>query len=219
MKTFRFGLLIAAALVSLSAREAAAQQSFESASSNFGSAELGAFGGFNWQNFYVYDRIADGYCSPQFAANYGYCAGVTSGKQAVYNGSGGNARISAANPFTFGGAWLSAAFTSNGNLSGDPRSNAATAVSISGFLGSTLLYHAVFGVTFQSPDFFLANWTGVNHVDFASLPNAGPSAQFTMDDVYLQAVPNPNAVPEPATITLVAISLAGLMAARRRARG
>lgn len=58
-----------------------------------------------------------------------------------------------------------------------------------------------------------SNWQTINPSDFYVLTPTNASSQYSQQEFLVY---NPSAVPEPATLTLMATGLAGLAAARRR---
>lgn len=149
------------------------------------------YAGFSWSsNSYVVGKNG--------LPGTGYQVG-TNGCSSLFNGFGANPlSMSGANPFTFNSLVLTSAW--------EPQT-----VTITGWLGATLLFSSAVNVTTTSQSFVSLNWAGVDRIDFNGAIE-GPGGQYVIDDI------NVNATPEPATLLLLAPGFAfvGYVARKRR---
>jgi hypothetical protein len=125
----------------------------------------------------------------------GFEAGTVSPMNAAFNWYGGTATISTAdgNAFAYAGAYFTSAW-------------ADQEISFEGWRnGLQLFSSAAYTLDTATPRWIQLDWSGI---DTLVIYNNGPT-QWAMDEFT---------VPEPGSLALMGVSLAGLMAARRRKR-
>jgi hypothetical protein len=162
------------------------------------------YGGFNWNNFFVYDETSN-HIQPQ---PNGYQSGVVSSPNVAYNGFGSPASFSSLSAFTLNSFYLSAAWETGLTVSVIGRMNGAV-------VNSATVVVDPFGPTLEA-----LNWTDINEVDFSTSagssepPAYGNGTQFVLDEVSFTP-----AVPEPSTWAMLLIGFAGIaFAAHRKSR-
>ncbi|MBD8533412.1 MULTISPECIES: PEP-CTERM sorting domain-containing protein [unclassified Massilia] len=132
-----------------------------------------------------------------------YADGIVSGKNVAYNGSGSSAGLSDAEGFTFNSAYFTAVWTPLVDL----QLRAYDSKGILKYSFDTTLDHKARNINL--------GWTGIGSMTMAGF-TAGTknTTWFAMDNLVInEAV---NAVPEPGSIALLGLGIAGLMAGRRR---
>jgi len=148
----------------------------------------------NWTNLYSYDATG----------NVGnYADGVVSGKNVAYNGYSNSAGLSDAEGFTFNSAYFTAVHVPLVDL----QLRAYDSKGILKYSFNTTLDHKARNIDLD--------WTGISSMTMAGF-RAGTNSTtwFAMDNLVVnEAV---NAVPEPGSIALLGLGIAGLMAGRRR---
>jgi len=156
------------------------------------------YGGFTWSNF----AIAFSNLNP----GSGFDNGTVSGDYVAFNVSGEKAAMNHDGVFTFKSAYITGAWNNGLN------------VTVTGLLGDAQLYQTTVVVNTTGPTLFNFNWTDIDMLTFDSFGgvNAGLGVgnQFALDDVVFNEQP----VPEPASLSLVALGLAGLGLRRWRQR-
>lgn len=165
--------------------------------------------GFSWTDVQYFTNDLFG---PPFGPD-GFDNGIVSQKNAAYSGGADTATglnqvvavISSPSTFNFVSAYLGAVYYDTMNLT------------VQGFQGSTLLFSQVVvldnNLTTGSANKFTFNFTNIDTIKmFGSLadPNCTNCSQFTMDDIEFTPVP------EPSTLSLVALGAAAAL--RRRSR-
>jgi hypothetical protein len=133
------------------------------------------YAGLTWMNFRSMNVLS------QYGRGYatGYVTGMASPGFVVYNDNGGGAEFSSAKPFTFVGAYLTAAWL--GNLE----------ITVEGFLDSTLVEATTVKVSPTARQWFTFDFKGVNRVTFT--PSGGTQLRgysgagtfFVMDDLEI----------------------------------
>lgn len=161
------------------------------------------YGGFTWTNFGLID-------GDDVHVNSGYFNGTVSGEYVAFNSFGTPAGMSVANPnlFDFNGAYITAAW------------NTGLTVQVDGYLNSVLVGTQTIIVDTTGPTWWNVGLNGIDELIFSSYggTNAGlgnPGEQFAMDN-FTYDFHQP--IPEPASLTLLGLGLAGLVARTRRSR-
>jgi hypothetical protein len=170
--------------------------------------DMGTYNPYNGLNFTGFAIWA-----PPVEGNYQN--GVVSPQNQIFAFSDVTATIdTASTPFTFNGAYMTYAW-----LPG-------LQVVVTGFNGATPVHTQTITLSNSAATLFTFNWTGLTSVTFAAIPGSATSDpfdcgtvncdQFTIDDFSINNAVT-TAVPEPASIGLVALGLGALARRRRRA--
>jgi hypothetical protein len=200
-----FALLAAAAVAAAAPAPLAAQKqsqtlTFETVATNAGgsnSAPFTALGGYSFENWGVFTTAA-----PLGAGN-----NASSGAKFAYGFATFPQFIYRADPQLFD---LTSAFLSFRTYDGNVSPGTIT---VRGYRGDAEVFSRVLTLT-NSAQLFTFNWADVSEVAFESEAlNAGRSAVLAVDDLTLATVP------EPATVALVGVGAAVLLAGARRRRG
>ncbi|HOE67896.1 MAG TPA: PEP-CTERM sorting domain-containing protein [Candidatus Hydrogenedentes bacterium] len=157
------------------------------------------YGGFDWTNMSVSDSRADYDASP------GYVTGVVSDYFTAYNQWGHVATI-AASTFTFTGAYLTAAWNEGLNID------------VLGYRNGSLVYSSTVVVDPYAPTWFAFNYMDITSLVMQSYGGVdvipgGEGVHFVMDNFTFNESP---VVPEPATLLLLGVGIAGIGVRRFR---
>ncbi|HSU97999.1 MAG TPA: PEP-CTERM sorting domain-containing protein [Gemmatimonadaceae bacterium] len=168
------------------------------------STECGAFtqvangyAGLNWSNVYAYNVAA---FSTACAGLTGYPTGAVSSPNAIFNGTGNPATISAASPFTFSSGYFGAVFRNE-------------QLTLTGSLDGTTVFTQILNIAYAQPALFTINSAPINSL---TLSTGGQRTQFTADNLTFNA--NTVTTPEPSSVVLLGSGLLGLVPMVRRRR-
>ena len=179
------------------------------------------YGGFNWEKltpdgataFRILD-VTSILSNPDYAGT-GYLNSLVSSDFVAFNNHGDPAWMSSiTGPFDFNGVYFTAAIRDGLNIA------------VNGYLDGSLLYSSTVVVDTTSPSWFEFNYSGVDELSFTSFggtvaPGApfpdstDPRFHFAMDNFTFNAT----SVPEPSTLALLGLGLAGMGLARCRKSG
>ena len=197
LATLSLGLAI---LIAGAGSASAATIHFDGITSNISSGIPGGYAGFNWAAMAVIQGT--------FHPGSGYDFGTVSPSYVAFGGGSGDlnpAVISSGATFTFNSVYLTAAWRNNLTLV------------VQGFNGATQLYGTTLTLSNTAPTLFQANWTAVDKITFlSSFGTQVGNLQYALDNVRVNE--SVTAVPEPTTLSLLAIGLAGASARRFRTR-
>ena len=146
-------------------------------------------------------------CSTYGISNSGYCRGRASGDWVGYFASTASIAKTGALPFTFNGAYLTAAW--NDNMS----------IQVVGYRNNVVVYTQTKIISDDVATYFAFNYLNVDRVTFRSFGGVdagtpGAGSWVAMDNVtFNEAIA---AVPEPVSLALIGLGLAGLALSRRR---
>lgn len=159
------------------------------------------YGGLNWHNMSVLDVTR--------AGASGYENGVTSGDWVAFNESALVATLSSG-LFDFRSAALTAAW------------NDGLEVRVEGFAGGVLAFSRTVAVDTAGPTWVQFDFFGIDSLTFTSSGGVenpayvGGGEHFVLDDFHYDR--NPPIVPEPGTLVLMGLGVAGISLRRLRSR-
>ncbi|HIJ95845.1 MAG TPA: PEP-CTERM sorting domain-containing protein [Desulfuromonadales bacterium] len=148
------------------------------------------YGGLTWEKMYAIDKNTVAFAS-------GFEKGHVSGDYVAFNYCGYEAKASLADGyFDFFGVYLTAAW------------NHGLAIDVKGWKDGVRIYDTVVNVDDDKATYFNFNYRGIDSVTFNSYGGTdagttGNGTQFVMDDFTF-------AVPEPGTLMLLGLGMAGL---------
>jgi len=157
------------------------------------------YSGLNWNNFYALNS------STYPLSPSGYTAAVVSGTNVAFDGSDpASITAVAGTTFDLNSGYFTAAW--NDNLS----------VTADAYLGGVLMYSPTFLLSATAPTLENLNFTNVDTVTFSQSGGTlhegdpGQGLEFAMDNLDV------NIVPEPASLSLLAVGAIALLSRRRR---
>ena len=152
------------------------------------------YGGLNWDNF----GYVNGATRTPLGSGSGYYNGRVSGDYVAYNAGGALAVVSGS-VFDFNGAFITAAHYDG------------LSVNVKGYNGAELAYNTTVNPLRTEPTWYQFDFFSVDSLRFTSFGGVGAGGtHFAMDNFTF------NAIPEPSTLALLSLGLAGLGFTRRR---
>jgi MYXO-CTERM domain-containing protein len=192
---------------------------FDDLDASAGDLDLGGvspYHDFTWSNFFAYTS------TPGFP---GFNNGIVSLDNAAFSGGEifGAATIpivgtiTAVSPFDFISGYLGAGYYDNLDVTAE------------GFRGGTMLFSKTVTVGTGGAQLFNFGFTGIDQLDFFGAQTSSINdpfncgafncTQFTLDDATFNTSSSTSPVPEPPAVSLLALAVFGLLAARRRTAG
>ena len=147
------------------------------------------YGGLNWDHFY-YMNVPELLPMP----SSGYHNGLVSGECVAHNTGYFNVVGISGNPFTFEGAWLTAAWRDELN------------VQVEGFLNDSLIYSTTITVDTTGPTWFDFNYISIDELSFSSYGGT-PNPEYSPQEGYHFVMDNFTYVPEPNSLALLGLGV------------
>jgi len=198
-----FSFLVVGLVLGLSTVSGATVLTFDDLTTGSTMIIPNGYGGFNWSDMGALNGVT--YSS----GNSGYNNGRVSGSYVAYNRYANVGSVTRATTFDFNGAYFTGAWRDGLNLR------------VAGYLGASFVYGKSFTVDSTSPTWVDFNFSGIDRLTLTSAggtenPNLGGSgAHFAMDNFTFNEK-RQNAVPEPASMTLLGFGVLGLLGLRKR---
>jgi len=202
MKKVLFSFLVVGLVLGLSTVSGATVLTFDDLTPTTISTIPNGYGGFNWSTM--------GYLhGANYGPNSGYDNGTVSGDYVAFNSGAGTGSITRSTTFDFNGAYFAGAWRDGLNLR------------VAGFLGASFVDAKSFVVDHDGPTWVDFNFSGIDRVTLSSSGGTsvsglnGAGAHFAMDNFTFNEK-RQNAVPEPATMSLLGFGVLGLLGLRKR---